>query len=90
MELNWKKTKSIYSFYRFDVRGALYDLREAEAKGRPLEEVLTEAELKEEEICDQERYFALYYDEFQHQIAYGESQKLKKKRLQILKFIIYI
>ncbi|RXG67963.1 Splicing factor, suppressor of white-apricot-like protein [Armadillidium vulgare] len=63
---------------RFDVRGTLYDLTEAESKpSNP--ELLTEAEQKEEEICEQERYLALYHDETQEQVAYEEESK----RLQV-------
>lgn len=59
---------------RFDVRGALYDLKEAEAGGGADRwEGMTEEEKAEEEKCDYERYLALYHDEYQQQ-AYQEEE----------------
>lgn len=62
-----------YSVLRYDVRGALYDLKEAESGGGGDRwEGLTEEERAEEEKCDQERYLALYHDEFQYQEYQGK------------------
>ncbi|XP_068215409.1 splicing factor, suppressor of white-apricot homolog isoform X2 [Palaemon carinicauda] len=59
---------------RFDVRGALYDLKEAESGGGADRwEGLTEEEKADEERCDYERYLALYHDDIQHQ-AYQEEE----------------
>ncbi|ROT82914.1 hypothetical protein C7M84_023899 [Penaeus vannamei] len=61
---------------RYDVRGALYDLKEAESGGGGDRwEGLTEEERAEEEKCDQERYLALYHDEFQYQEYQDEEAK---------------
>lgn len=55
------------------MRGALYDLSEAEAGGGGDRwEGLTEEERAEEERCDYERYLALYQDEFQYQAFQGK------------------
>lgn len=59
---------------RYDVRGALYDLSEAEAGGGGDRwEGMTEEERAEEERCDYERYLALYQDEFQYQAFQGKT-----------------
>ena len=55
----------------------MLDLSEAESKGKPFEEVATEAELKEEEVCNQERYLSLYHDEAEQQ----DNQEEEAKRL---------
>lgn len=56
------------------MRGALYDLSEAEAGGGGDRwEGLTEEERAEEERCDYERYLALYQDEFQYQAFQGKT-----------------
>ncbi|XP_063606656.1 protein suppressor of white apricot-like [Penaeus indicus] len=61
---------------RYDVRGALYDLKEAESGGGGDRwEGLTEEERAEEEKCDHERYLALYHDEFQYQEYQDEESK---------------
>ncbi|XP_071534654.1 uncharacterized protein su(w[a]) [Panulirus ornatus] len=61
---------------RYDVRGALYDLKEAESGGGGDRwGGLTEEEKAEEERCDYERYFALYHDEFQYQAYQDEEAK---------------
>ncbi|KAK8374710.1 hypothetical protein O3P69_016135 [Scylla paramamosain] len=61
---------------RYDVRGALYDLSEAESGGGGDRwEGLTEEERAEEERCDYERYLALYHDEFQYQAFQDEEAK---------------
>ena len=62
----------MFSVCRFDVRGALYDLKEAESGGGVDRwEGLTEEEKAEEEKCDYERYLALYQDELQYQAYQG-------------------
>ena len=55
---------------RFDVRGALYDLREATTSGP--EQDMTDAEKKTEELCEEERYLALYHDEEQYKLELGQ------------------
>ncbi|KAA0184534.1 hypothetical protein HAZT_HAZT003335 [Hyalella azteca] len=62
---------------RYDVRGALYDLGAAASSGPPA--VLTEVELKEEELCKYERYVALYYD----LDVIAEKEEEESKRLQM-------
>lgn len=59
------------------MRGALYDLSEAESGGGGDRwEGLTEEERAEEERCDYERYLALYHDEFQYQAFQGKTTLL--------------
>ncbi|KAK4312587.1 hypothetical protein Pmani_015997 [Petrolisthes manimaculis] len=61
---------------RFDVRGALYDLTEAESgDGVDRLEGLSEEERAEEELCEYERYLALYHDEVQVQAGQDEEAK---------------
>ena len=56
------------------MRGALYDLAEAEAGGGADRwEGLTEEERAEEERCDYERYLALYHDDIQYQAFQGKT-----------------
>lgn len=72
-----KQLKSLFLLFsqtRYDVRGALYDLSEAEAgAGGDRWEGMTEEERAEEERCDYERYLALYQDEFQYQAFQGKN-----------------
>lgn len=57
---------------RYDVRGALYDLSEVEAGGGGDRlEGLSEQE-RAKEMCEYERYLALYHDEFHYQ-AYQDE-----------------
>lgn len=60
---------------RYDVRGALYDLTEAESGGGvDRMEGLSEEERAEEELCEYERYLALYHDEVQMQAYQGKKR----------------
>lgn len=70
---------NVVSLHRYDVRGALYDLKEAESGGGGDRwEGMTEEERAEEEKCDYERYLALYHDEFQYQEYQGKNSYGKK------------
>jgi len=52
----------IETFYRYDARGTLFDLKtfETPAGGYDRNEGLTGEEKRIERLCDEERYFALY------------------------------
>ena len=49
-------------FYRYDVRGALYDIEAVASYDPNSAAPLSEVEQKEEELCEYERYLALYHD----------------------------
>ena len=71
----------LFNYFRYDVRGALYDLREAESKGEEPRQY-TDMEIKLEELCDHERYFAMYHDETQ--VGYYEGMLLSRGQSGIL------
>lgn len=62
-------------FYRYDVRGTVYDLRSLEPLGGgasdALWSTLSDAERKVEQLCDEERYRALYHNEAEEAMYQG-------------------
>lgn len=61
--------------YRYDGRGALGDLRtyEPPTGGFDQRTILTEDELKVEQLCDEERYRSLYSSEMEDSVYHGTS-----------------
>lgn len=60
--------------YRYDGRGALGDLRiyEPPTGGFDHRTILTEDELKVEQLCDEERYRSLYNNEMEDAVHHGK------------------
>lgn len=60
--------------YRYDGRGALGDLRIYEPPPGGFEQrtILTEDELKVEQLCDEERYRSLYNNDMEDSSYHGE------------------
>lgn len=60
---------------RYDVRGTVYDLRPLEPLGGgasdALWSTLSDAERKVEQLCDEERYRALYHNEAEEAMYQG-------------------
>ena len=56
------RTIFIGTFFRYDARGTLFDLKSFETPpgGYDRSEGLTGEEKRIEQLCDEERYFALY------------------------------
>lgn len=61
--------------YRYDGRGALGDLRiyESPTGGFDQRTILTEDELKVEQLCDEERYRSLYNNETEDAMHHGKQ-----------------
>lgn len=59
--------------YRYDGRGALADLRihEPPPGGFDQRTILTEEELKVEQLCDEERYRSLYNNDAEESMYHG-------------------
>lgn len=61
--------------FRYDVRGTVYDLRPLEPLGGgasdALWSTLSDAERKVEQLCDEERYRALYHNEAEEAMYQG-------------------
>lgn len=59
--------------YRYDGRGALGDLRiyEPPTGGFDQRTILTEEELKIEQLCDEERYRSLYHNDEEESTYHG-------------------
>ena len=60
--------------YRYDGRGALADLRvhEPPSGGYDQRTMLTEDELRVEQLCDEERYRSLYNNDMEEATYHGE------------------
>lgn len=63
--------------YRYDGRGALGDLRiyEPPTGGFDQRTILTEEELKVEQLCDEERYRSLYNNDVEESLYHEEEMK---------------
>jgi hypothetical protein len=61
--------------YRYDGRGALADLRihEPPPGGFDQRTILTEEELKVEQLCDEERYRSLYNNDVEESTYHGNA-----------------
>nr|CAG4640939.1 EOG090X07RL [Eulimnadia texana] len=68
---------------RYDARGALYDLKPLEYKSGSFGRFdgLTAEEKQVEELCDHERYFALYKDEREE--ALYQEEEMKRLQLEL-------
>lgn len=66
--------------YRYDGRGALADLRihEPPPGGFDQRTILTEDELKVEQLCDEERYQSLYNNDAEESMNHGNVSSFLK------------
>ena len=70
--------------FRYDARGTLSDLKthEVPSGGYDRKEGLTSEERRIEELCDEERYFALYKDEAEEAVIKEEEIKRLNQDLE--------
>lgn len=78
--------------HRYDARGALHDLAPYEPPPggyRDRLEGLTAAEQKAEQLCEEERYYSLYRNEVEEEIAQGKMDARCYDKVTISFFLCY-